>query len=91
MNTEEYHVASFVAQTLPQNTQRLSDFIAKQEGIEVHAVNELGKIVFTAEGDSQREIANRTDIIKAHRDVLTFSPVYHQFLNEEPTSSKGEL
>ena len=93
MSNEEYHVASFVAHTLPENIQALSQFIDQQPCLEVHAINETGKIVFTSEGSSQKEIANNTEIIKSHTQVLTLSPVYHQFLNEAETSNinKDEL
>lgn len=91
MNTTEYHVASFIAHALPEKTAALSDFITQQAGLEVHAVSPEGKVVFTAEGDSQKAIANQTDIIKQHGDVLTLSPIYHQFLDEQQTSHKDAL
>ena len=91
MNASEYHVASFIAHTIPINSAALSQFISQQPGLEVHAVSEQGKIVFTAEADTQKAIANQTDMVKQHADVLTLSPIYHQFLNEEQTSLKDAL
>lgn len=87
----EYHVASFIAHTMPIHSAELSAFIAEQAGLEVHAVSDEGKIVFTAEADTQKAIANLTDTVKNHTNVLTLSPVYHQFLNEEQTSHKDAL
>jgi nitrate reductase NapD len=50
--------------------------------MEVHAISDQGKIVFTVEGESQKDIANNSDFIKQHQHVLSLSPIYHQFLNE---------
>lgn len=92
LKDQEYHVASFVVQVLPQNSQTLSEFISQHSAMEVHAISPQGKIVFTVEGNSHKYIANQTDAVKQHPAVLTLSPVYHQFLNETPTATnEGEL
>ena len=91
MTATEYHVASFVAHTRPEKASTLRDFITQQSGLEVHAISPEGKVVFTAEAESQKSIAKKTDLIKQHSDVLTLSPIYHQFLNEEQSSLKDAL
>lgn len=82
----EYHIASFVAHCLPQQAQQIADLINEKPNMEVHAISEKGKIVFTAEAETQHAIANTTDTIKQHRGILTLSPVYHQFLTEQDAS-----
>lgn len=86
MNNHEYHVASYIAQILPVNKDDISQFIHSHQGAEIHAVSDEGKLVFTLEGTSQKQLAALTDQIKLHPDILTLSPVYHQFLSQEQNS-----
>jgi periplasmic nitrate reductase NapD len=81
--TSEYHVASFIAHSLPRGKQALANEIKTIEGAEVHAISNEGKIVFTVEANDQRLIANRVDQIRYHDELLSLSPIYHQFLTEE--------
>ncbi len=82
----EYHVASFVAHSHPVGKQMLANEIATIEGAEVHAISDEGKIVFTVEANDQRLIANRVDQIRYHDQLLSLSPIYHQFLTEDQPS-----
>lgn len=87
----EYHVASFVIQAIPTKVTTLTDYINQQAGMEVHACSPEGKIVFTVEAPTQHAIAHQTDQIKQHPDILTLSPVYHQFITEEQEAHKVVL
>lgn len=84
--SSEYHVASFVAHSHPKGKQTLAEEISTIEGAEVHAISDEGKIVFTVEADDQRLIANRVDQIRYHDELLSLSPIYHQFLTEDQPS-----
>lgn len=87
MNQEqEYHIASFVAHCHPKHVQQVAKLINEKPNMEVHAISEEGKIVFTAEATTQHAIANTTDTIKQYQGMLTLSPVYHQFLTEKNAS-----
>ncbi|AWB66870.1 hypothetical protein C2869_10685 [Saccharobesus litoralis] len=79
----EYHVASFVAQAIPAQIQKVQNSILSQAGSEIHAVSDEGKIVFTIEADSQNRIGKTIDDIKQDSAILTLAPVYHQFLTEQ--------
>lgn len=81
-HNDEYHVASFIAHAKPENSQSLTASIATIEGAEVHLISGEGKIVFTIEADNQKRIANRLETIQYHDDVLSLSPIYHQFMTE---------
>jgi nitrate reductase NapD len=78
----EYHVASFVAQPMMKQINTVKEAINKTAGAEIHAVSPEGKIVFTLEGKSQQVISQRIDELKCHGDLLSLSPVYHQYLSE---------
>ncbi|TBR42497.1 sorbose reductase [Marinomonas agarivorans] len=82
-NALEYHVASFIAHAKPEHSSMLAKAISEIEGAEIHAISPEGKIVFTIEADTQRHIANRVEHIQYRDELLSLSPVYHQFLNEE--------
>ncbi|KGJ90564.1 chaperone NapD [Colwellia psychrerythraea] len=80
--TSEYHVASFVAYPLLAQLDEVKQAITDVEGSEIHATSEEGKIVFTIEGNSYRDIGTKMDIIRVHKGIINLSPVYHQILDE---------
>ena len=77
---QEYHVASFVLQAIPEQANELKNVIQAIKGAEIHAVSEQGKIVFTLEDNSQKAIGKAIDKLKYHQGILSLAPVYHQFL-----------
>lgn len=79
----EYHVASFIAHAQTDTKDAVAERIGTIEGVEIHAVSDEGKIVFTVEAESQKHIAAKTDDIRFYDGVLTLSPIYHQFLTEK--------
>ena len=80
--TCEYHVASFVAYPIFAQLNEVKQAIIAVEGTEIHATSEEGKIVFTIEGNSYRDIGTKMDIIRVHKGLINLSPVYHQILDE---------
>ncbi|MBU2869247.1 chaperone NapD [Colwellia sp. E2M01] len=80
--SDEYHVASFVAYPILEQLDTVKKAILTVEGTEIHAVSEEGKIVFTIEGNSYRDIGSKMDIIRVHKGIINLSPVYHQILDE---------
>lgn len=83
----EYHIASFVAHAQLEQLTVVEAHIESIEGAEIHAKSPEGKIVFTIEDDSQKAIGRKIDQIKEHSGLLSFSPVYHQYLPEEAQES----
>lgn len=85
-NTEdtrcEYHVASFVAYPILALLNEVKQAITDVGGTDIHAISEEGKIVFTIEGNSYRDIGTKMDIIRVHKGIINLSPVYHQILDE---------
>lgn len=79
-STAEYHVASFIVQTFPENLVLLSEKLSALPGVEVHGANN-GKLVVTAEGSSSGEIAALNLEIADMDEVLMVAPVYHQYDN----------
>ncbi|MGX5835464.1 sorbose reductase [Aeromonas piscicola] len=76
---QEFHVSSLVVLTQPSLRHQLAEQIASLEGAEVHAVSEIGKLVVTLEGPSQRPIMAAIDAINAMPGVLSAALIYHQF------------
>lgn len=79
----EYHVASLVAYPIFAQLDEVKAAITEVPGTEIHAVSEEGKIVFTIEGTSYKDIGKKMDIIRVHEGLLNLSPVYHQILDED--------
>jgi len=84
--TDEYHVASFVAYPIFEQLAEVQEAITTVDGTEIHATSEEGKIVFTIEGHSYKDIGNKMDTIRHHQGVINLSPVYHQILDESTES-----
>ncbi|WP_286235052.1 chaperone NapD [Thalassotalea sediminis] len=79
----EYHVASFVAHVSPDFIEQFINDVNAEQGTEIHAVSDIGKIVFTIEATSQKQIAIVVDQLKIHVGLYSLSPIYHQFLTED--------
>lgn len=84
--SDEYHVASLVAYPILEQLEEVKAAINDVEGTEIHATSEEGKIVFTIEGTSYKDIGKKMDIIRVHKGMLNLSPVYHQVLDESTGS-----
>lgn len=82
-NTREYHVASFVAHAIQAQLDEVVKSINDLQGTEIHAISELGKIVFTVEANHQRDIASVIDTLNLHIGLFSLAPIYHQFLTNE--------
>ena len=80
--TAEYHVASLVAYCMLPEIDKVKKAITEVEGTEIHATSDEGKIVFTIESNSHKDIGKKMDIIRVHEGILNLSPVYHQVLDE---------
>lgn len=79
---DEYHVASFVAQTTFECIEQIEALIENISGAEIHAISPERKIVFTIEAQSQKAIGYEVDQIKDHPGLLSLAPVYHQYLTQ---------
>ncbi len=86
MANSEYHVASFIVQTLPEHMDEVAATINAVEGLEVHGA-ENGKLIVTAEGDHVRVLADRAQELQTARHVLAVAPIYHEFSNDQETRS----
>lgn len=78
----EYHVASLVAYPILAQLADVKAAILAVERTEIHAISEEGKIVFTIEGTSYKDIGKKMDLIRVHQGIINLSPVYHQILDE---------
>ncbi|MDO6489536.1 chaperone NapD [Colwellia sp. 6_MG-2023] len=87
--TDEYHVASFVAYPIFEQLTEVQKAITRVDGTEIHATSAEGKIVFTIEGHSYKDIGNKMDTIRNHKGVINLSPVYHQILDESTDSENN--
>ncbi|WP_159820646.1 chaperone NapD [Colwellia sp. 20A7] len=87
--TDEYHVASFVAYPIFEKLTEVKKAITTVDGTEIHATSAEGKIVFTIEGHSYKDIGNKMDTIRNHKCIINLSPVYHQILDESTDSDSN--
>lgn len=78
----EYHVASLVAYPIREKIDDVKAAILAVERTEIHATSDEGKIVFTIEGTSYKDIGKKMDAIRVHEGIINLSPVYHQILDE---------
>ena len=81
-SSQEFHVASFICQTVPIQLESVKSQIQTVESAEIHADSDDGKIVFTLEGTSQELISCKIEQLRLIAGVITLAPVYHQYINE---------
>ncbi|MCJ8293989.1 MAG: chaperone NapD [Colwellia sp.] len=86
----EYHVASLVASCILKDLEAVKKAITEVDDTEIHATSAEGKIVFTIEGTSYKDIDKKIDIIRVHTGILNLSPVYHQVLDEDQERKLAE-
>jgi nitrate reductase NapD len=76
----EYHVASYVVRTRPEDGGRVAGSINAIPGLEVH-VEQQGKLVVTAEARNVRELAEFAISLQDLGGVISVAPVYHEYEN----------
>ncbi len=87
MADNEYHVASYVVSTRPEDGVRVAERINKMPGLEVH-VEQQGKLVVTAEARNVRELAEFATSLEEVGGVMSVAPVYHEYENAPGAMSK---
>ena len=75
---EEFHVSSLIVHGAPALLPAISAAIAILPGAEIHASDAAGKLIVTLETDSDSEISERIEAIRALDGVFAASLVYHQ-------------
>ncbi len=78
MADKEYHVASYVVNTRPDDGRCVADRINAVPGLEVH-VEQQGKLVVTAEARDVRELAEFAISLADVGGVVSVAPVYHEY------------
>jgi nitrate reductase NapD len=83
----EYHVASYVVNTRPEDGGSVAERINAVPGLEVH-VEQQGKLVVTAEARNVRELADFATSLADVSGVISVAPVYHEYENSPEAISK---
>jgi nitrate reductase NapD len=78
MANNEYHVASYVIRTRPEDGVEVAERINAVPGLEVHA-EQQGKLVVTAEARDVRELADFATNLGTLGGVISVAPVYHEY------------
>jgi nitrate reductase NapD len=87
MANNEYHVASYVIRTRPEDGVEVAERINAVAGLEVHA-EQQGKLVVTAEARDTRELADFATSLADIGGVITVAPVYHEYEKAPEAISK---
>lgn len=74
---EKIHISSLVVQVKPQHIDALQEQCSTVDGVEVPAVDPVGKMVVVLEMPSQRHIVEFIDWLREREGVLSVSMVYH--------------
>jgi len=78
-SNEEYSVAGVVVHTRPENREVVAQRLELLRGVEVHAINEEGKLVVTVEEEpGERFIIDRITEINNIEGVINSSLVFSQ-------------
>jgi len=71
------NIAGVVVFAKPQESTGLRTRLSELPGVEVHAVNEEGKLVVTVENEYESELADTMMQMQSMSGVLSASMVYH--------------
>ncbi|WP_250655689.1 chaperone NapD [Alkalimarinus coralli] len=78
-SNEDYSVAGVVVHTKPENRNLVAERLELMRGVEVHAINEDGKLVVTVEEEpGERFIIDRITEINNTEGVINSSLVFSQ-------------
>ena len=86
MADNEYHVASFVVSTRPENAIQVAEDINSMPGLEVHA-EEKGKLIVTAEARDVRQLADVVGSLEQVNSVIAVAPIYHEYAGAEESAA----
>lgn len=87
-SNEDYSVAGIVVHTRPENRDVVAERLGQLHGVEVHAVNEDGKLVVTVEEEpGERFIIDRITEINNTEGVVNASLVFSQSAQLDSTDS----
>ncbi|MFQ3789499.1 chaperone NapD [Halomonas sp. A29] len=74
---DNVHISSLVAQVKPQSIDTIKAQCSAREGVEIPAVDPVGKLVVLLELPSQRHIVDFIDWLQEREGVISVSMVYH--------------
>jgi nitrate reductase NapD len=77
------HVASLVIHVRPNHLSELKLWLLAQDGVEIHAESEQGKLVVVMETQEQQKILDLIDGASLRPGALNAALVYHEILTEE--------
>lgn len=84
-------VSSLVIQARPETLQQVSDHLAKQSNIEVHASDEFSKLVIVAEMPDDIALSDFMNEVAKLDGVITVNMVFHHTDTEEDETEQAEL
>lgn len=80
---ETINVCGALVYVQPDYKQEVSEQLEQEEGVEVHAVTETGRLVVTIEKDDQQQTGDMLNQIQSMDHVISTSMVY-QYFDQEP-------
>ncbi len=80
--TQEVYICSFVVFYNPDFLDGITDFIARLEGVEIHAGDNSGKLVIVVEQTNSRAVTGAVDAIAAQHGVYQCALIYQEVLDE---------
>ena len=88
-SNEDYSVAGVVVHTRPENREAVAERLELLHGVEVHAINEEGKLVVTVEEEpGERFIIDRITEINNIEGVINSSLVFSQSAQLDSSDTK---
>ncbi|MGR2739939.1 chaperone NapD [Billgrantia sp. Q4P2] len=87
---DEVHISSLVVQVRPQHIDALQVQCSAFDGVEIPAVDPVGKMVVLLEMPSQRRIVEIIDWLQEREGVLSVSMVYHHMESRQELDREVE-
>jgi nitrate reductase NapD len=91
-SNDEYSIAGIVVHARPENRDAVAERLVLLRGVEVHAINEEGKLVVTVEEEpGERFIIDRITEINNTKGVINAALVFSQSAQLESSDDLEDL
>jgi nitrate reductase NapD len=82
---EEIHISSLIVHSRIEQVEAVSRQMLDLDGVEIHAGQDIGKLILTLETVSESDIVRRLEAIHAIDGVLSAVLVFHHFEPLDPS------
>ncbi|MBU0654258.1 MAG: chaperone NapD [Gammaproteobacteria bacterium] len=89
-NTVLANICGVLVHIRPEQRATMEQQLLTIPGLEIHAANEVGKLIVTVEADDYQQAADSLSQLQTMKGVLSASLIYHHAEELEVTQSESQ-